>query len=229
MNASTTQIKYLLVIDTEQYAGNFERPLCAYLTGRIGDCSVGDEYVNLLKNKPSFSNVFSVPDEHGCERPCVIFPIPGWFNNGLGGHFRDGQEDEALEAYRIAGVAYVEQSLSNYLRIRDSLFKGNKIHGWTLKACDKVIKENQEKIESYKTSTTFTKYPSYQSVGIYMVTKPTKKQIDFVVANVQGFNAAKQKLESWDKTVITFTGVRVIKEKVVTTEELINQQFITTL
>ena len=28
---------FLLVIDTNSYAGNFERQLCAYVTGQIGD------------------------------------------------------------------------------------------------------------------------------------------------------------------------------------------------
>lgn len=33
--------KYILVADTNQYAGNFERELCAYITGQYGECSVG--------------------------------------------------------------------------------------------------------------------------------------------------------------------------------------------
>ena len=36
-------ILYKLIIQTNQYAGNFERELCAYLTGQIGDCEVGLE------------------------------------------------------------------------------------------------------------------------------------------------------------------------------------------
>ena len=41
------------IIDTDQYAGNFERELCAWTTGQIGECEVGKEYsfVNNLIGK----------------------------------------------------------------------------------------------------------------------------------------------------------------------------------
>lgn len=37
---------YSIVIKTNQYAGNFERELCAHLTGIVGECEVGEEYVD---------------------------------------------------------------------------------------------------------------------------------------------------------------------------------------
>lgn len=37
--------EYLLVIKTTAYAGNFERELCAHLTGALRDCGVGSEFV----------------------------------------------------------------------------------------------------------------------------------------------------------------------------------------
>ena len=33
------------VIDTKQYAGNFEREMCAHITGHIGECEVGRDMV----------------------------------------------------------------------------------------------------------------------------------------------------------------------------------------
>lgn len=33
-----------LVVDTNSYAGNFERDLCAYVTGQYGECGVGEDY-----------------------------------------------------------------------------------------------------------------------------------------------------------------------------------------
>jgi len=35
--------KHSFIIDTNEYAGNFEREMCAYCTGQIGDCGVGEE------------------------------------------------------------------------------------------------------------------------------------------------------------------------------------------
>jgi hypothetical protein len=34
---------YIFVVDTEEYAGNFEREMCAYATGMTGECGVGYE------------------------------------------------------------------------------------------------------------------------------------------------------------------------------------------
>ena len=33
----------MIIIDTDTYAGNFERELCAYVTGIVRDCEVGIE------------------------------------------------------------------------------------------------------------------------------------------------------------------------------------------
>ena len=39
-----TKMKYLFVIDTDSYAGNFEREMCAYLTNQIGEGCVIKAY-----------------------------------------------------------------------------------------------------------------------------------------------------------------------------------------
>jgi len=94
---------FIFVIDTEQYSGNFEREMCAYATGQYGECGVGDDMAKLFDEEVDLpENLFDlivvqVPDEHGACRPCKIYPTPGWFNNGMGGHYREGQEVEALE------------------------------------------------------------------------------------------------------------------------------------
>lgn len=71
--------EYIFVIDTSDYAGNFEREMCAYLTGNIGECGVGDDYAKIFNEEvgvESFYNVTSRADEHGCYRPASI-----WLNS----------------------------------------------------------------------------------------------------------------------------------------------------
>lgn len=65
---------YGIIIDTNQYAGNFERELCAHLTGQYGDCGVGIELAELVPDniKELFNNVISRPDESNCWRPVEI-------------------------------------------------------------------------------------------------------------------------------------------------------------
>jgi len=84
--------RYVLVIDTDQYAGNFERELCAYVTGYVGDCGVGAKYVNKFAkdvgielgnvdaidifyntNYQQADIVEYVADEHGCYRPVALW------------------------------------------------------------------------------------------------------------------------------------------------------------
>lgn len=69
----------IVVIDTTAYAGNFERELCAYLTGQIAECYVGEEF---LESKESIKhlnwweeNINPQEDTGGSEfyRPCTIW------------------------------------------------------------------------------------------------------------------------------------------------------------
>lgn len=46
--------KYTFVIDTEQYAGNFEREICAFVTGRRGEYGgkkEAEQYKNQLPTR----------------------------------------------------------------------------------------------------------------------------------------------------------------------------------
>jgi len=84
--------RYLFVVDTDAYAGNFEREMCAYMTGQIGECGVGGVLAALARVE--IPNVVAqledlieqVPDEHGCHRPVSILPNPRYGNDGHGNH-----------------------------------------------------------------------------------------------------------------------------------------------
>ncbi len=72
---------FRLVIDTDSYAGNFERDMCAYLTGQVGECTVGSDIVKWFssdikhlewwqKNIVKRSN----PDQESkCKRPTTAY------------------------------------------------------------------------------------------------------------------------------------------------------------
>lgn len=67
---------HLFVIATNQYAGNFEREMCAYLTGVTGECDVGKEMAEIYSKEedlPSdfWDNVAQVSVD-GFYRPCTI-------------------------------------------------------------------------------------------------------------------------------------------------------------
>jgi len=87
---------YAFVIDTDSYAGNFEREMTAYLTGAVGECGVGEE---LIEDLPvSFDNIQDVPDDHGCYKPtsCWEEPTSG-DNNAVAIFFEDKPTPEQID------------------------------------------------------------------------------------------------------------------------------------
>lgn len=90
VDAEQNDPMYLFVVDTESYSGNFEREMIAWVTGQIGECGVGEE--NIDPNMPADllewckDCVLSQPSDRGCNRPAAIWPTPGWYNDGWGGH-----------------------------------------------------------------------------------------------------------------------------------------------
>jgi len=108
----------VFVIDTEQYSGNFERQMCAFLTGVTGDCGVGKEEARMFKMevkdkklKEEFDSIIEVcGDSHGCYRPCSIWVTPGWVNNGMGVHSKkDKMENGEYDAYQSVGIFFFER------------------------------------------------------------------------------------------------------------------------
>lgn len=180
---------YIFVVDTEEYAGNFERQLCAYATGKIGDCGVGREERNqFLKdmkfddyydepNDHLFSFLEQKPDERGCWRPCATWATPGWFNHGMGGNFRDGQEREAKEDHKKQCLDYMKKHKTDSLKGR--------------------------------VDAPLQKFPAHLSVAIFVSREPNKKEIEILISRSKAY---------CKKNKIKFTGVRFLKEETHTEE-----------
>lgn len=70
-----------IVVDTDSYAGNFERELCAYVTGQFGECSVGEDAVKLFSEQITHlewwnKNIVKRSEgrhESPCKRPVTIY------------------------------------------------------------------------------------------------------------------------------------------------------------
>ena len=63
---------YAFVVETNQYAGNFEREMCAYVTGAVGECGVGKDMIIKDEITVDFDNIQSVADGNGCYRPASL-------------------------------------------------------------------------------------------------------------------------------------------------------------
>lgn len=71
----------VFVVDTDKYSGNFEREMCAYITGQVGECGVGEETAEeaseTIRNLAWFEeNIVQEADEYQCHRPASIWPNP---------------------------------------------------------------------------------------------------------------------------------------------------------
>jgi len=88
---------YIFVIDTDYYAGNFERNLCAYATGYVGECGVGRQMAQQFYEdmglvdeghewngeelspedmRNPFDYISPEQDEDGCRRPVKVWKSP---------------------------------------------------------------------------------------------------------------------------------------------------------
>jgi hypothetical protein len=76
MAVDKIECPYFVVIDTNEYAGNFEREMTAFCTGQTGECGVGRLKAEDYNDEETIDfdgYVTSEPDDHGCYRPCSIY------------------------------------------------------------------------------------------------------------------------------------------------------------
>lgn len=64
---------YCFVVDTDSYTGNFEREMCAYMTGAVSGCKGEKCASSYIKKHKKQANVRFVPDDDGSFRPVNIF------------------------------------------------------------------------------------------------------------------------------------------------------------
>lgn len=106
--SSDTNFEHALIIHTSTYTGNFERQLCAYATGSIGECNVGKEHVEgfeaaFAARFPEEDDQYAVqditanvPDDNGCWRPCSIWNWKGDFYKSMAIFMEDKPEDQYM-------------------------------------------------------------------------------------------------------------------------------------
>lgn len=109
---------WIFVIDTDQYAGNFERAMCAYCTGQIGECEVGSEFID-AKIASIFEDFVDcyVMDDHGCGRPTSIWPTG------------DPERKERKPAYNSVAIFFYQRPTSKQIdtmKVRAKEFAENR-------------------------------------------------------------------------------------------------------
>ena len=108
---------YIYIIDTDKFAGSFEREMCAFITGIIGECGKGSKAATAAQEELEEEDfqyieevILSLPDDHGCNRPVSAFPNPRWYNIGGGEEYRYDQrtpkEKKVYPAYMSVAIFF---------------------------------------------------------------------------------------------------------------------------
>lgn len=121
---------YVLLINTNSYAGNFEREMTAYCTGVIGECEVGEEEIENFNNQIAnhfnisedfFENVLEQrPDEDGCYRPCQMEKDKYGEYNSVGINFYQKPTEKEIEIIKYAANEFCKE---RHIKLKDFSLK----------------------------------------------------------------------------------------------------------
>ena len=210
-----TATYFILCIDTNSYAGNFGREMCAYATGTVGDCEVGDrEATAYLDKYEEPLETLPMPDEHGCYRPVAIQPTPGYVNDGVGHDYKYDKDlpptEEQNRIYREYKQAYQKDTVDRYVM---SLKQGVKTY--TREAVDR----EQTKLDELSGAKISEWYPAYQSIGIFFEEEPDQETIDLILTRCKDFvKDTTLETAKYRSNTISIEGYRLLRREMVETE-----------
>lgn len=172
--------EFEVIVDTTHYAGNFERELCAWLTGQVGECGVGaeiaEEAAGALRHAGWWrDHVVQMADDHEVFRPVSLAATPGFFNHGMGGAFPDTEDSH------VPALAHYRNQVADYygpLIARTRSCVGT--NGWTAEAVERDVARSQAKIDEANALEQVRRYPSYQSVCIAVDAEPPEDVLEEV-------------------------------------------------
>ena len=207
----TASVVYRIVTDTTSYAGGFERQSIAFATGLVGDCGVGQgEAQTAQEELPEDVLAWwedhgqQLPDEHAVLRPAAIWPTPGMFNHGAGGHFPCTDEGRAagLIDYRKRTREYFQQQIDRlqYVTIGKN--------GWTEEGVERERAGHLKRIADADALDRVSEYPAYQSVAIVVDEPPPEHIMALFAERMRSFLAAQ-------KSPVVVTNVGVDREETV--------------
>ena len=206
---TTTTTLYRLIVDTNAYAGNFERESVAFATGLVGECGVGGEEAEQAREEMSSASIqwwekhgLHLPDdeEYPCLRPAAIYPTVGFFNNGYGGHFPSTDEGraQALVKYKEAVVSYEGKTQKRLSEVE--VGKGN----WTQEALDREMLASKNKVAAALLEEKVNEHPAYQSVAVCTDELPPPEVVKEFSDRMKQFLVSK-KIELLDISMETET------------------------
>lgn len=210
-----------IIVDTEDYAG-FARELVAYVTGQVGESGGGRSQAQTAVEESVHhgwwtDHVIQLEDDKGWSVPGSMHPTPGWFNNGMGKHYRDDPENYEIACQ--AAMVSMRETKDEYLkpvraRLEAGDFQEDRPGAWTKEACLRAIEEADKSVKAIGEAK--RRWPSFQSIAIFVKEFPPEDVMAEFVARVQEFAAIADtacRLSGGRVAKITLTGVRLYDPK----------------
>ena len=207
-----------LIIHTNKYAGNFERQMCAYITGAVGDCGAGRKEAAIARDELTSEQIDDFDgivtnrrDDHGRERPSQIAINANWFNDGHGNHYRIDDDDidkqlkarfESIERYKLGIINNMESIIAR-------LNVGEAAQDWTLDKANFEIVSLRNEIEEARQATVILRFKAYYSVGINFEELPSTNMIALIKERAHKYAALNDiTIEEFEYIEYVTTGVR---------------------
>lgn len=174
---------WVFVVDTDKYSGNFEREMGSYLTGKVRKYfpSVCKVLAELYKQETGdikatrFSEILGKhePDsEHGSTFT-KMWDTPGWFSDGVGGLFPEGNEEKALAHHRN----YYLREAKDVCGLHPSNRESHK---------QECLRRAEDQL---------FKWPAGMSVAIAFTERPAGEQLDLLRKQAMSFPRAIKKIK----------------------------------
>lgn len=187
---------YILVVDTDRYAGNFERQLAGFATG-ICDIRRGhgqEEAMQAAEADPQMVAALSakslaVPHADYGMVTNAIRATPGRHNNGYGFMF-SADDPEAVAEASAKAVEYARRYNGSQMemaqrRLDENDFETDEM-GWTKEACERTLAITKAAIERAGEGMTF---PAYESVAMFFSKPLTLDEMIFVRQRAEAYAA----------------------------------------
>jgi hypothetical protein len=207
MSTHSPNCAYLLVVDADQYSGNYERQLTGFCTG-VDDGTHGDKegadfrrWLDEHGKSVSWKKISTTcRDDKNYPRVCTIWPSPGRLNNGMGFHYDAGDEEAQANARLKAQrdmVAYQKPTVDRaQARLDAEDFEdASKPGAWTKEACERTIESS---LRSISTAGDFVGFPAYESVAIFLTAKPSAADMAIFMERLADFS--KDRMEFGRRT-----------------------------
>jgi hypothetical protein len=203
--------EYIFIVDTDSYSGNFEREMIAYATGL--HCVRGQAETQNFHDTVGEEKTFAIGDyaiktrdsNDDDRRPeyAHIEPTPGYYNNGMGFNYREGEEAKAVQAYKDSCYKEIERLKAIYSDKPEVGIEASLVWDERAGEC------------SYET---LGRFPAYMSISLSFSDFPPIVLLDLMKQRCREYAALP---DANTQTVITITGFRLLKRTTTVIDSLV--------